>query len=164
MVTENEQKLYDILASLGIVYQRYEHPPLFTVEDAEKFDIDIPGQHCKNLFLKNRKGDIHYLVVVDDQKRVDLKLLAKQIGSSSLSFASEERLLKYLGVTPGSVTPYAIINDEEKSVIVLVDSDLANASIVNFHPTINTATIGVSYENFEKFLKWHGNEFKYVEV
>lgn len=164
MITENEKKLYELLTSLGINFKRYEHPPLFSVEDAKKIQIDIPGNHYKNLFLRNRKGDTHYLVVVEDKKRVDLKLLEEQIVSTRLSFASEERLLKYLGVTPGSVTPYALMNDKDHSVMVLVDSDIRKASLVNFHPTINTATIGVSFEDFEKFLKWTGNEFKYVEI
>lgn len=164
MITENEQKLYDILNLLEIKYTRYEHPALFTVGDEEKLNISFPGQNCKTLFLRNRKGDIHYLVVLDDKKHADLKFLAKQIDSTSLSFASEERLFKYLKLKPGSVTPYGIINDIEKSVIVLLDSDLVNASIINLHPTINTATIGVSYSDLEKFLKWHGNEFHLVDI
>ena len=112
MIEKNEQNVYDILNSLEIKYDRYEHKPVFTVNEAKELDILIPGGKCKNLFLRNEKGDIHYLVILDENKRVDLKLLAKQIGTKRVSFASEERLYKYLKLTPGSVTPFGIINDD----------------------------------------------------
>jgi Ala-tRNA(Pro) deacylase len=163
MINTNEQKLYDILNSLEIKYIKYEHKPVYTVGEANKLDICIPGQHCKNLFLRNRKGDVHYLAVLDEAKQVDLKLLSKQIGSSSLSFASEERLYKYLGLTPGSVSPFGLINDIERKVIVLIDRELIGKSIVNFHPNVNTATLGVSYIDLEKFIKWHENKFYYID-
>lgn len=162
MINENEQKLYDLLSLLEIKYIRYEHKPVFTVEEANKLDICIPGQHCKNLFLRNRKGDVHYLAVLDEAKQMDLKLLSKQIGSTSLSFASEERLYKYLGLKPGSVSPFGLINDIERNVVVLIDRKLLGKGIVNFHPNVNTATIGVSYLDLEKFIKWHNNKFFYV--
>lgn len=164
MINAIEQKLYDILDSLEIKYVRYEHEALFTVEEAKKVEIDIPGKHCKNLFLRNVKGNVHYLVLLEDTKQADLKFLSKQIESTRLSFASEERLYKYLALTPGSVTPYGLINDEEREVIVLIDRDLVGADIVNFHPNINTATIGVSYNDLEKFIKWHENKFYYVDI
>lgn len=164
MINVQEQKIYEILNLLNIKYMRYEHKPVYTVEEANELDISISGQHCKNLFLRNRKGDIHYLVILDDTKKVDLKSLSKQIGSSSLSFASEERLTKYLGLKPGAVTPFGIINDIEREVTVLVDKDLVKADIVNFHPNVNTATIGVSYEDLEKFIVWHENKIEYVKV
>ncbi|MBN7573659.1 prolyl-tRNA synthetase associated domain-containing protein [Clostridium sp. 2-1] len=164
MSITNEQKVYEILDLLCIKYTKYEHNPIYTVEEAKNLDIDIPGGHCKNLFIRNRKGDTHYLVVLDENKRVDLKALDKQIGSTRLSFASEERLYKYLKLTPGSVTPFGLINDSNREVIVLVDKDLANQDIVNFHPNVNTATIGISYKDFEKFILWRKNEFKYIEI
>jgi Ala-tRNA(Pro) deacylase len=164
MIVANEQKLYEILDLLKIKYTRYEHPAIYTIEEANNLDIQISGGHCKNLFIRNRKGDVHYLVVLQDRKRVDLKALSKQIGSTQLSFASEERLFKYLKLTPGSVSPFGLINDIESEVIVLIDRDLINESIVNFHPNVNTATIGVSYEDFEKFLEWHKNKFEYIDI
>lgn len=164
MINVQEQKVYDILNLLNIKYIRYEHKPVYTVEEANELDILISGQHCKNLFLRNRKGDVHYLVIIDDTKKVDLKSLSKQIGSSSLSFASEERLTKYLGLKPGAVTPFGIINDIERIVAVLIDKDLVKADIVNFHPNVNTATIGVSFKDLEKFIKWHENEIEYVDI
>lgn len=164
MIKSNEQKLYDILDSLEMKYKRYEHKAVYTVEEADKLEIPIPGGHCKNLFIRNSKGDVHYLVILDDTKKADFKYISKQIGSTKLSFASEGRLLKYLGLKPGSVTPFGLINDVESAVIVLIDKDLANADILNFHPNINTATISVSYDDFEKFIKWHKNKFYYVDI
>ncbi|MFL0249962.1 prolyl-tRNA synthetase associated domain-containing protein [Clostridium neuense] len=164
MIDEKEQRLYDILESLKIEYVRYEHKAVYTVEEADKLKINIKGKLCKNLFLKNSKGDTHYLFVLEETKRADLKLLSKQIGSSRLSFASEERLAKYLDLKKGAVTPFGIINDKESSVIILIDKDLVGDHLVNFHPNVNTATIGVLYEDFEKFIKWHGNKFIYVET
>lgn len=164
MINAIEGKVYDILDSLEIKYTRYEHKAIYTVEEANKLEISIPGTHCKNLFIRNRKGDVNYLVLLDDSKRADLKSLEKQIGSTKLSFASEERLLRYLGLKPGSVTPFGLINDINSEVIVLVDRNLIDSSIVNFHPNVNTATIGVSYNDLEKFIKWHNNEFYYVDI
>ncbi|HOK48681.1 MAG TPA: prolyl-tRNA synthetase associated domain-containing protein [Sedimentibacter sp.] len=160
---KEEEKLYELLDSLGIKYVRYEHKPVYTVEEADNLDIDIPGQHCKNLFLRNKKGNIHYLVLADSKKYIDLKALSKEIGSSGLSFASEERLKKYLGLKTGAVSPFGLINDVEKQVIVLIDKGLTDKDLVNFHPNVNTATIGLSYRDLEKFIKWHGNKYVYID-
>lgn len=163
MIDEKEQKLYDILDQLKIKYIRYEHEAVYTVEEADKLKINIKGKLCKNLFLRNSKGDTHYLFVLEETKRADLKALSKQIGSTRLSFASEERLAKYLDLKKGSVTPFGIINDKESSVIILIDKDLVGDHLVNFHPNVNTATIGILYEDFEKFIRWHKNKFVYVK-
>jgi Ala-tRNA(Pro) deacylase len=163
MIDKEEEKLYELLDSLGIKYVRYEHKPVYTVEEADNLDIDIPGQHCKNLFLRNKKGNIHYLVLADSKKYIDLKALSKEIGSSGLSFASEERLKKYLGLKTGAVSPFGLINDVEKQVIVLIDKGLTDKDLVNFHPNVNTATIGLSYRDLEKFIKWHGNKYVYID-
>lgn len=164
MINETEQKLYDTLNLLAIKYIRYEHAPVYTIEEANNLDIFISGKQCKNLFLRNRKGDVHYLVILDEAKRVDLKSLSKQIGTTSLSFASEERLHKYLGLKLGSVSPFGLINDIEREVIVLIDRDLIGSSIINFHPNVNTATISISYLDFEKFIKWHENKIYYIDI
>ena len=163
MINTDERELYYILEQLGIKYIRYEHKPVYTVEEADNLDIDIPGQHCKNLFLRNKKGNIHYLIIADSEKQIDLKSLSKQIGSTGLSFASEERLYKHLGLKPGAVTPFGLINDIEKNVIVLIDKKLTDKSIVNFHPNVNTATISVSYNDLERFIRWHENKFIYID-
>ncbi|MDD4089707.1 MAG: prolyl-tRNA synthetase associated domain-containing protein [Tissierellia bacterium] len=159
----DEQKLYNTLDKLEIKYTRYEHRPVYTVEEADNLDIEIPGQHCKNLFLRNKKGNIHYLVIAGSEKQIELKSLSKQIGSSGLSFASKERLEKYLGLKSGAVSPFGLINDIEKKVIVLIDRKLTDKSIVNFHPNVNTATLGVSYDDLERFIRWHENKFLYID-
>ncbi|GAA0729599.1 prolyl-tRNA synthetase associated domain-containing protein [Clostridium malenominatum] len=164
MIREEEKRVYDVLKELNIDYIRYEHPAIFTIEEANNLNIHMEGQHCKNLFIRNRKGDIHYLLIITEWKQVNLKDLSKEIESSSLSFASEERLYKYLSLTPGSVTPFGLINDKEKSVKVLIDKDLINCNKISFHPNVNTATITISYDDFEKFLHHQGNEFNYIKI
>jgi len=164
MIERNEQEVYDILNSLEIKYIRYEHKPIYTVQEAMELDVFITGRKCKNLFLRNVKGDIHYLVILDEEKNVNLKLLAKQIGTTRLSFASEQRLFKYLKLSPGSVSPFGIINDVNKEVVVLIDMELTNDKLINFHPNVNTATIGVSYVDFEKFIRWNENKFYNIEI
>lgn len=164
MISTNEQKLFEILDSLSIKYRRYEHKAIYTVDEANELEISIPGVHCKNLFIKNRKGDTHYLVILEDCKKANLKSLEKQIKSTKLSFASEERLFNYLGLKPGAVTPFGLINDINSEVVVLIDKDLVDASILNFHPNVNTATIGLSFSDLEKFIEWHKNNFHYVDM
>ncbi|GAA0731993.1 prolyl-tRNA synthetase associated domain-containing protein [Clostridium oceanicum] len=163
-MNENEQKVYRVLNNLGIKYDKYEHEAVYTVDEAQKLNISMPGKHCKNLFLRNRKGKIHYLLIIDECKKADLKSLQKQIKSTNLSFASEERLNKYLCLKPGSVTPFGLINNEDKSVQVLIDRDLIGSDEIYFHPNVNTVTIGISYNDFEAFLKHTGNKFTYVSI
>lgn len=159
-----QNKVYSLLEELEIPYVKYEHIPVFTIEEADKLDVNIPGVHCKNLFLRNRKGNKHYLVIVEKLKKVDLKSLSEQIGSTSLSFASEERLYKYLNLTSGSVGIFGLINDDEKHVEVLIDKYLAMSNTISFHPNVNTATISIAYKDFEKFLNWCENEIHYVQI
>ena len=116
--------MLDRLTSLGIAYERFEHPPVPTVEEAEKHWAGIDAAHCKNLFLRNQKGNRHYLVIIAHTKRADLRAVANQIGDGKLSFASPERLMTHLGVTPGSVSPAGLINDREHHVRVFLDRDL----------------------------------------
>lgn len=163
MITVDEQRLYNVLDKLEIKYTRYEHKPVYTVEEVDNLNIDIPGQHCKNLFLRNKKGNIHYLLIADSEKHIDLKSLSKQIGGGNLSFASEERLYKHLGLKPGAVSPFGLINNIDRNVIVIIDRTLTDKSIVNFHPNVNTATISVSYDDLERFIKWHENKFQYID-
>jgi Ala-tRNA(Pro) deacylase len=158
----DEQKVYEILRELGISYTKHEHPPVYTVEEAEQHWENITGAHCKNLFLRNKKGKNHYLVVVESRKRVDLKALTKNLGEDRLSFASPERMMRYLGLEPGAVSPFGLINDRENAVVVVIDRDLKEASHVNFHPNVNTATLGIAFSDFEKFLIRCGNSIRYL--
>ena len=152
------------LAELGIAYTRHEHPPLPTVEDAEKYWKDIDATHWKNLFLRNQKGNRHYLVVIDWRKRADLRKVADQIGDGKLSFGSPERLMTHLGLTPGSVSPFGLINDGQHAVRVALDRDLKTAERLSFHPNTNTVTLTVSGQDFLRFLESCGNSVRYVTV
>ena len=156
------QNVYDILEKLEISYTKHDHPPVYTVEEAEQHWENITGAHCKNLFLRNKKGKNHYLVVVESRKRVDLKALTKHLGEDRLSFASPERMMRYLGLEPGAVSPFGLINDRENAVVVVIDQDLKEASHVNFHPNVNTATLGITFADFEKFLSHCGNSIRYL--
>ena len=124
----------------------------------------IDAVHCKNLFLRNQKGTRHYLVIVHYQKRADLRTVAEQIGDGKLSFASPERLLAHLGVTPGSVSPFGLINDADHAVRVVIDQELRSADRISFHPNINTATIVLAFADFLRFLESCGNSVRYVTV
>jgi Ala-tRNA(Pro) deacylase len=160
----DEHRVYARLAELGIAYERHEHPPVPTVEEAERHWADIDATHCKNLFLRNQKGNRHYLVILPHDKQVNLRAVADQIGDGKLSFASPERLLKHLGVTPGSVSPFGLINDAERAVRVVLDRDLKSAERLSFHPNINTRTLVVSGEDFRRFLEASGQTVQYVTV
>ena len=163
-MTPEEQPVYERLAELGIVYQRYEHPPVATAQSADEHWRGIDAAHCKNLFLRNQKGDRHYLVIIVHTKRADLRAVANQIGDGKLSFASPERLMTHLGVTPGSVSPFGLIHDRDRHVRVFLDRDLQAASRISFHPNINTATITMAFSDFEKFLTAVGNPVRYVDA
>jgi Ala-tRNA(Pro) deacylase len=163
-MSENEKKVYYALDQLGIPYIRYEHIPVYTIPEIDDLKLEMEGQHCKNLFVRNHNGNKHYLILVSQEKRADLKNIQAQIGSSRLSFASEERLMKHLGLTPGAVTPFGLINNEEKNVTVLIDEDLKKAERICLHPNVNTATVSILYNDLIRFLKWRGNEVGYVKV
>jgi Ala-tRNA(Pro) deacylase len=152
------------LQALGIVYEAYDHPPVATAEAAKEHWTGIDAMHCKNLFLRNQKGTQHYLVVLEYMKRADLKGVAAQIGDGKLSFASPERLLTHLGLTPGSVSPFGLINDPEHRIHVALDKDLNSAERVSFHPNINTATLVISRADFMRFLQACGNPLQFVTV
>lgn len=157
-------RVYEVLDTLKIPYTRFEHPPVFTVEEAEAHWKDVPGVHCKNLFLRNYKGNRHFLVILEASKRADLKELSRKLDTDRLSFGSDERLRRCLGLTPGSVSPFGLINDAKKTVEVIVDEDLKRADSVCFHPNANTATVNLSYADFERFLAWTGHPVKMVTL
>jgi Ala-tRNA(Pro) deacylase len=163
-MTEQEIPVVARLGELGIVFERFEHPPVATVEAAEQHWAGIEATHVKNLFLRNQKGTRHYLVVMVHTKRADLRAVADQIGDGKLSFASPERLMTHLGLTPGSVSPFGLIHDREHAVRVVLDRDLMEASRVSFHPNINTATFVISSADFARFLAACGNPVQNVTI
>ena len=150
---ENEkQRVYDALKKLNIKYEVVEHEPVHTMEDMDRLGLPAKGTLCKNLFLRDAKGKRHFLVTCDEKKKVDIKALARQIGASGLSFASEDRLEKYLKLQQGSVTPFGLMNDEEKAVEFFIDKDLTRCKSLGIHPLTNTATVFLSYKDLDKFL------------
>lgn len=150
--------IYDILNELNIQYEKVEHPAVYTCAEADQYDRGPDCGKCKNLFLRNKKGDKNYLVILPAEKRLDLENLAEHLSETKLSFASAERLLKYLGLTPGSVSPFGLITDANKEVVVVVDNDLFKYPQLGFHPNINTATLIISVDDFKKYLDWTGNK------
>ena len=140
---KSEDRLYADLDALGIAHRTYEHEAVFTVEESARLHVEIPGAHVKNLFLKDNGGRF-WLVTVPADKRVALKALPDAIGCKRVSFGNADDMNRLLGVTPGSVTPVAAINDTGSEVTVVIDSVLAAASLVNLHPLRNTASTALS--------------------
>ena len=155
--------IYKILDDLGVTYEKHAHEPFFTCEQADKLYKRLDGGHSKNLFLRNRKGDKHYLVVLESKKRLDLRNFGEKIGETKLSMASPERLEKHLGLTPGSVSRFGLINDENHEVRVVVDNDLLQYERLYYHPNVNTVTLGIAKDDFLKFLEWTGNEVRFMD-
>jgi Ala-tRNA(Pro) deacylase len=145
-------QLFEFFDHLGISHSTIEHPPMFTVEDGRDWHDRIPGLHCKNLFIKDKKGGI-WLVVMPGDKRADLNRLEKQLGAPRFSFGKPEVLLNILGLTPGSVTPFGLINDKQRQVSVVLDADLIKSEQVNFHPLHNAASTTISSADLVKFIK-----------
>ena len=152
------------LEALGIQFERYEHPPLASATDAAPYWTDIDAAHTKNLFLRNQKGTRHYLVIIELLKRADLRAVANQIGDGKLSFGSPERLMTLLGVTPGSVSPFGLVHDAKREVFVCIDQDLKIRERISFHPNINTATLVLTFADFERFLASRRNPTQFVTV
>ena len=152
------------LQALDIRYELFEHPPVHTSDEAAIHWQAISGAAVKNLFLRNKKGDRHYLVILGIDKQADLRHLVKVVGDDRLSFGSAERLQKYLGVTPGSVSPLGLIHDSARAVRVIVDSDLRRAERLIFHPNDNTASLTISGVDFLRFLEDRGNSVRWVSL
>jgi len=156
--------IYEILKNLEIEFLEHEHPAVFTVEEAQVHKGHLDGMKLKNLFLRNKKGDRHFLFITLSQKDIDLKKLSAVTKERKLGFASPERLKKYLDLTPGSVGPFGLINDTKKEVIVFLDREILSGEKLNFHPNRNTATVQITKDDFLKFLAWSENVVLEVEV
>jgi Ala-tRNA(Pro) deacylase len=156
--------VYSALDALGISYEKYEHPPVFTAEEAAQHWRGLRGTRCKNLFLRNKKGNRHYLVILEVSKQADLRELVKLVGDDRLSFGSPDRLMAELGLTPGSVSPFGLLNDDDGSVRLVIDEDLRHVDALIFHPNVNTASVVISREDFEKFLATRANKITYVRL
>ncbi len=155
--------IYDFLQRQNIPYEKYEHPAVFTCEEAEKIVPALPGAPTKNLFVKDRKGKL-FLVVVGHEKNVDLKALGNVLHAKSLSFASPETLKEYLGVEPGSATMLGLLTDTQSVVEVVIDENIWRADAIQCHPLVNTATLVISHEGLEVFLKATHHEARVIAV
>ncbi len=156
------QQLFARLDQLGIAHRTVEHPPVFTVEEAKALRGNLPGHHIKNLFLRNKKEEM-WLVVALEDRAIDLKRLGDALGAGRLSFGSADRLKRYLGVEPGSVTPLAVANDEAHAVRLVLDRGIANGGPVNAHPLVNTMTTALAPADLLRFFEATGHTPRWLD-
>lgn len=149
---DQKQRVYNALDKMKIKYEVVEHEPVHTMEDMDRIGLPEKGTLCKNLFLRDAKGKRHFLITLPESKSVDLKKLGKTLGAGNLSFASEERLEKYLGLKQGSVSPFGLMNDTDHAVEFFIDKDLSREKSLGIHPLENTATVFISFKDLDKFL------------
>jgi Ala-tRNA(Pro) deacylase len=159
-----QPELYNLLEQLSIQYEYHEHPPLATIEDAKIHWEDYKACRCKNIFFRNHKGDRHYLVILEHLRQLNIRDLEKRLKQGKLTFASDQRLKRYLGLEPGSVSPFGLINDKEKHVSLFIDATLQNCERLTFHPNINTASLIISKNDLLKFLSFTGNTFEFISL
>jgi Ala-tRNA(Pro) deacylase len=159
-----QKELYQLLEKLNIGIEYHEHPPLATIEDAKIHWQDYNSGRCKNIFFRNHKGNRHYLVILEHLRQLDIKDLEKRLKQGKLTFASDKRLKKYLGVEPGSVSPFGLINDNEKHVHLFIDETLKDFDRLAFHPNVNTASLVISKDDFVKFLQYTGNSYEFISL
>ena len=159
-----QPQLYKTLNELNIPFEYYEHPPAPTIVEAKKYWIDLKATHCKNIFFRNHKGNRHYLIILEHTQALNIRDLEQRLKQGKLSFASEKRMLKYLGLKPGSVSPFGLINDKENHVHLFLDKNLLKSERISFHPNENTASLVIDFKDFERFLEWIGNGYEYLEL
>ena len=164
MDLNNRKKVLELLQKLEINFDLHEHPPTPTIEEAIKYWGEMDATHCKNLFFRNHKGNKHYLVIFEHRQQLAIRDLELKLKQGKLSFASEKRMAKFLGVKPGSVSLFGLINDEKNQVFVFLDQNLLNSTFLSFHPNDNTASLKISQADFRKFLKWTGNDYEFLEL
>ncbi len=157
------EDLYARLKSLGIETKTKNHAAVYTVEEARALRGEIPGGHCKNLFLKDDKGNV-WLIVCLEESQIDLKTAPAKIGSRRLTFGKPELLMEVLGVEPGSVTPFGLINDSANRVNVVLEAGMMAHEFVNYHPLVNTATTTIRSQDLVKFIRSCGHEPQIVAV
>lgn len=159
-----QKELYDVLVKLGISFDYHEHPPLNTIEDAIVHWKDFNSGRCKNIFFRNHKGNRHYLVVLEHLRQLDIHDLEKRLKQGKLTFASDSRLMKYLGVEPGSVSPFGLINDTANHVHLFIDEQLNESERLAFHPNVNTASLVIDKSDFLRFLEFTGNSYEFIKL
>ena len=152
---QSQDELLAVLSRIGIEYTNHEHPAVYTVEEADKHHDGIEGVHSKNLFFKDKKKNL-FLVVTLSDKPIQIKELAKKIGAKSPSFGKPELLMEVLGVIPGAVTPFAVINIQDQPVKIILDQEMMENDLLNFHPLVNTATTTIAAPDLIKFMEHCG--------
>jgi len=157
------EELLARLCGMGIDATTFSHPPLHTVEEARRLRGDLPGAHIKNLFLRNRKGSMWLLTCLED-RALDLRELGERLGAGRLSFASAERLQRYLGVLPGAVTPLAVVNDTGNDVQMVLDRAILDRSLVNCHPLVNDRTTALTPSDLLRFLEATGHTPEWIDL
>ncbi|MBC8319557.1 MAG: prolyl-tRNA synthetase associated domain-containing protein [Bacteroidetes bacterium] len=163
MLNDNREKVFQVLEDLKIEFELFEHPPLDTIKVALKYWKDIDAVHCKNLFFRNHKGNKHYLIIIKDTTPFSIHSLEKKLKQGKLTFGSEKRLQKYLGVKPGSVSPFGLVNDIDHHVKLFLDEELQKADSISFHPNDNTASLVIKNADFIKYLKYMGNSYEFID-
>ena len=159
-----QKQVYDYLDSLDIKYEYYEHPEAPTIEIASQFYRGEGTTLCKNLFFRNHKGNRHYLVIMESTFEMDIHKIEKMLHQGKLSFASPERMMRYLGVKPGSVSLFTLVNDVNKEVTLFVDSKLLTVEKVSFHPNDNRVSLVISSQDMLKFIKNIGNSYEVLDL
>lgn len=159
-----QQQVYDRLKALNIEFAYTEHPEAPTIEIGRQYWADLPGTHCKNLFFRNHKGNRHYLVIFQCDQNLAIHDLEHMLHQGKLSFASEHRMEKYLGLRPGSVSPFGLVNDEEHHVYVFLDENLKSYSHLSFHPNDNRASLNIKLDDFIRYMDASGNEYEWIKL
>ncbi len=160
---QSQDELLDVLSKIGIKYVNHEHPAVFTVEEADQHHEGIEGVHSKNLFFKDKKKNL-FLVVTLSDKSIQIKELAKKIGAKSPSFGKPDLLMEVLGVIPGSVTPFAVINIQDQPVKIILDEELMENDLLNFHPLVNTATTTIAPADLIKFMEYCNQSPEIIKI
>ena len=158
-----EHDLMERLAALGIATSTHRHPPVYTVEESKALRGAVPGAHIKNLFLKDKKGRL-WLVVASEDREIDLKDLRRRLGAATLSFGRADLLWEVLGVEPGAVTPFAVVNDAESRVSVVLDADLMATDVLNAHPLTNAASTSIAPTDLVRFLTSSGHDPRILDL
>ena len=158
------EKVLQKLEDMGIPYEIEDHPAVYTIDEMESLGIGARGDIVKNLFLRDAKGKRHFLVLLLQDKQADLKSIRAQLGTSALSFASEDRLLRCMNLTKGAVSPLGVLNDVEQAVEVVFDKDLADRERLGVHPNDNTATVWISFTKLKELIERNGNAVNFIEV
>lgn len=159
-----QKELYELLNKIGISFEYHEHPPLATISDAIVHWKDYNSGRCKNIFFRNHKGNRHYLVILEHLRQLDIHDLEKRLKQGKLTFASDRRLKEYLGLEPGAVSPFGLINDKTRNVHIFIDEELQNCERLAFHPNDNSATLVISKTDFLKFLDYMGNTWEFIRL